>query len=233
MRVLVFDTETTGIDTSTAHVVELAALLFDDAGIERASLDLIIKPDGYEIPAAASAIHGISTDLAHRVGVPLAYAASAFNALCEQADRLVAHNLAYDVAIMEGLYRRLGKPHRMPVASNRYCTAMWSTPVCAIPPTECMRAAGRHEFKKPTLTEAYAFVCGKELVGAHNALVDARACGEVYFELQRQRAGREAEAEAAKATRRQSTQSGRKGFQHKQHPETYGYSDFSVERNAK
>ncbi|HYD31057.1 MAG TPA: 3'-5' exonuclease [Azospirillaceae bacterium] len=171
-------------------------------GRERSSIDLIVRPAGYTIPPETSAIHGITNELALAVGVPHAYAASIFNAMCEQADVLVAHNLAYDLEVMEGLYRRLGKPHRLLLQDRRFCTKVWSTDIVGLPPTERMKAAGRHHFKAPTLTECMAFFFGEELQGAHNALVDARACGRVYFELMRLRREREEREAAEKARRR-------------------------------
>jgi len=44
-----------------------------------------------------------------------------------------------------------------------------------------MIAAGRTNFKNPNLGEAYKFFTGKDLEGAHNAMVDVKACIEVYF----------------------------------------------------
>ena len=84
--ILVFDTETTGFvdfhmppdHECQPHLVQLAAILIDDAGSERATMSVIVKPDGYEIPEKASAVHGITTDIASRVGIPLAAALHPF-----------------------------------------------------------------------------------------------------------------------------------------------------------
>jgi DNA polymerase-3 subunit epsilon len=46
-----------------------------------------------------------------------------------------------------------------------------------------MAAAGMGGFKDPKLSEAYQFMFGEELVGAHDAFVDTEACARVYFWL--------------------------------------------------
>lgn len=69
---LFFDTETTGMadfkaEPHAAHqprLVQLAALLTDDAGEEVTHFSVVIKPEGFEIPVAASAVaHNIDFDL--------------------------------------------------------------------------------------------------------------------------------------------------------------------------
>jgi DNA polymerase-3 subunit epsilon len=50
----------------------------------------------------------------------------------------------------------------------------------AIPPTDRMAAAGFTQHKSPSLAEAYKHFTGKDLVGAHDALVDVLATIEIY-----------------------------------------------------
>lgn len=55
---LFFDAETTGKaamrepynSPRQPHIVQLAALLTDDDGIERGAMNVIVRPDGYGIP---------------------------------------------------------------------------------------------------------------------------------------------------------------------------------------
>jgi DNA polymerase-3 subunit epsilon len=48
-----------------------------------------------------------------------------------------------------------------------------------------MKKVGFTKWKPPNLGECYRFLFEEELVGAHGALTDAKACARVYFELQR------------------------------------------------
>jgi DNA polymerase-3 subunit epsilon len=63
-----------------------------------------------------------------------------------------------------------------------------ATPILKLPPTDKMRAAGRHHHKSANLREAYSHFMGRELVDAHSAIADARACMDVYFALKQKAA---------------------------------------------
>ena len=73
---LAYDTETTGLplwndpsdDPRQPHIVQLAAALVDiDTRRTIASMDVIVKPDGWTIPDDTVAVHGITTEHALRV----------------------------------------------------------------------------------------------------------------------------------------------------------------------
>lgn len=190
---LAFDTETTGFprkhlplgDPAQPHLVQLAALLLDDDGADRGAINFIIQPDGWEIPADVAAIHGITTEIAMTTGVPLAVALAAFNALAARAGLFVAHNIGFDIDICNIAAMRADAPQPLdPLGPERqFCTMAAASPVCRMPPTAKMAAAGFTKFKPPKLSEAYLHFFGEPLIGAHDALVDVRACARIYFAL--------------------------------------------------
>lgn len=181
--ILVFDTETTGV-SGRPKIVQLAFILAEDDGTLRGSCNLIIKPDGYEIPSEASHIHGITTDIAMRCGVPLVVAIAAFNnaALCCIGGKLIAHNIQFDVRMMNYAYETCNRPSRME-ALEHFCTMEALRNKVKIPPTPKMVSAGIKEFKSPKLSEAYQFAFKKPLENAHDALYDVNACKELYLWL--------------------------------------------------
>lgn len=69
---LFYDSETTGLplfdqpseDPRQPHLVQLAAILCDEDGKTKASINLIIKPNGWVIGDEVAAIHGITQDVA-------------------------------------------------------------------------------------------------------------------------------------------------------------------------
>lgn len=191
---LFFDTETTGLPNrgapdgheSQPHIVQLAALLVDDKGEEKASIDLTIRPDGFTIPAEVAKIHGITQEIATRTGVALASAVSAFNQLVLLADEVIAHNIQFDLQLMRIAYARNQWTNRLDegVQSGKhkfFCTCEMSRDLCRLPLSERQKATGQTGFKQPKLIEAYKIAFNKEFDNAHTALADVRACKEVYF----------------------------------------------------
>jgi DNA polymerase-3 subunit epsilon len=190
--ILFLDTETTGLvqeslphdHPAQPHLVQLGCLLTDDDGRTRATVDLIVKPEGYVIPKGASDVHGVTQEIALRCGLPLVLVVGVFVNLRARADVIVAHNLPFDERVMATAIHRTGKRVTLPSPVQRVCTVELAEPILKIPPTPKMLAAGMTDrFKRPNLKECYKFFFDEELVGAHNAVVDAGACAKVYFQI--------------------------------------------------
>lgn len=189
MGFLVLDTETTGLvadrlppdHPDQPHIVQLGALLLDDDGRERAAVSLIVNP-GVPIPPAASAVHGITDEIARRHGVPPRTAVTLLLMLAEVAHTRVAHNLRFDDAVVEAAILRQ-KMHGMPEGQATFCTMVAATPVLDLPPTERMLARGMNRPKSPSLTECVRHFFGEDLDGAHDAMVDVRGCARVFRHL--------------------------------------------------
>ncbi len=183
---LFFDTETTGIPRNYSaptsdlanwpRLVQLAWLITDDKGDEIKSVEHIVKPEGFTIPDDAARVHGISTERAMGEGVDLKTVLAAVAPDLEQADLLVAHNIQFDEKILGAELLRNGYAD-LPAARPKRCTMRESTDYCELP--------GRYGFKWPKLQELHLKLFGVEFEGAHDALVDVRACSRCYFELKR------------------------------------------------
>lgn len=187
--ILFFDTETTGFPHKSKpvdhpdqpHIVQLAAALTEDDGRVVSSFNFIIDPGvehGVRIPSAAAAIHGIDEERCWRHGVHPIDALSMFDVMYTRADKMVGHNVDFDIEMMLTAFNR----HKAewgwfdrPVL-DRFCTMRQSTDICCIP-------SPRGGNKWPKLGEAYQHFFGEELTGAHDAMVDLMACKRVYFHL--------------------------------------------------
>jgi len=200
--ILFYDTETTGLPIfdqpsdhpDQPHIVQLAALLVDaDTRNIINSMDVIIRPNGWSIPDEASKVHGITTEHAADVGIAEKVAADMILQLWGGNRLRVAHNEQFDARIVRiALNRFVDDPHDVFPCSDLWksgkaeCTARLATPICALPPTERMRAARRFHHKTPNLGEAYRHFTGKELENAHSALEDVQACMAIYFAIKDQ-----------------------------------------------
>jgi DNA polymerase III epsilon subunit-like protein len=77
-------------------VVQLGWESFDANGQRTGAQCDVIHPDGFDIPADAERIHGISTETANGIGVPIAGVLEAFAKALNDPSVLVAHNWDYD-----------------------------------------------------------------------------------------------------------------------------------------
>jgi DNA polymerase-3 subunit epsilon len=189
---LVYDTETTGLPDFGApshlphqpHIVQAAAqLVEEDTGKVVAGFDLIVKPDGWEIPADVAEIHGITTERALALGVPEDFVVQSLLHLWRRSGYRVGHNESFDARILRIAIKRLGYGDELAdewKAALAKCTARLASPHCNLPPTEKMIRANKRWPKTPTLSEAYRHFFGVELQGAHSAMVDVDGCRLVY-----------------------------------------------------
>lgn len=190
---LFFDTETTGLPEkhkppehpSQPRLVQLAFVLAPIGGLERASASMMIKPQGWSIPEAASKVHGITTELATQFGIPLRTAVSCFCHHLVAADVLIAHNIAFDLTVMKSALCQIDAASSIRGLTQipLLCTQEATRDIVACPPTPRMLEFGIEGYKSPKLAESYTYYTGQELEGAHDALVDVRACRTVFEAL--------------------------------------------------
>jgi len=101
-RSIYFDTETTGINSSQDHIIEIAAY---DAGTMK-SFSSLINPHA-TVPEEATRIHGITQEMVD--AAPDAKEVFAeFSEFCEGRSALIAHNNeAFDRPFLEKAYARI------------------------------------------------------------------------------------------------------------------------------
>jgi DNA polymerase-3 subunit epsilon len=202
--ILFFDTETTGLPDyrmppeheCQPSIVQIAMSLTDDTGTERASASMVVQVIGREIPTAASKVHGITTQMAAEFGVYPTAALYVWDRFAQMADTVVAHNLKFDLAVIEAAWTKHNPAFRTTVPDfhgrhdrlKQFCTMEAASPIVNLPPTDRMIAAGFNKPKSPKLEECVKHFFGEEHSGAHDALADLRACARLYFHLQSSRA---------------------------------------------
>jgi DNA polymerase-3 subunit epsilon len=187
--ILYLDTETTGMlaknhpagSPAHPHICQLGAQLVC-AGRIVGEMNLLVKPNRWAIPAEAQAVHGISTEMCEKFGLPAKSVIMLAARLIQRSSLVVCHNFTFDQMMVwtemiraetaAELAEFLAKPH--------FCTMEGSTPILNLPPTQRMVAAGYNKPKNPNLGEAYRFFTGREFVGAHDAMEDTRGCRLIH-----------------------------------------------------
>ncbi|UGQ10196.1 DNA polymerase III subunit epsilon [Yinghuangia sp. ASG 101] len=167
-----FDLETSGVDVRNDFIV--TAAVCDTAGNRRTWL---VHPGDREIPAEATAVHGVGTEHARAHGRP------AVECLDEIADTLAGYlaagtpvavyNAVFDLTLLEAELRR---HDRTPLARR--------VPVLGpiVDPLVIDKQLDRFRRGKRTLEATTAFY-GVSLADAHTADADAEACLRLAVEL--------------------------------------------------
>jgi DNA polymerase III epsilon subunit-like protein len=185
MKTLVFDTETTGLvhwgappaDERHCKLVQLGCILFDEAKNEIATVKTIVIPS-VPISEKAEETHGISLEMALELGVSANSALEIFCDLVDIADVIVAHNMSFDSLVMRHAAYKAGMPGDIFEGKELRCTKEATTKILRLP-----KVKGGKGYKWPTLQECMTYFFKENIEGAHDAMVDVRACAKVYHNL--------------------------------------------------
>lgn len=166
MRVLIFDTETTGLVRPAAvpleqqpRIIELGVLVIENAEIVEQH-NWLFNP-GIPLPAIITKITGIQ-DSDVKEKPRFEEEASAINYLFSTGALVVAHNAMFDVTMVNNEFARLGLKSPLPLKI-----------ICTV-------EAYKHLFNKwPKLTELYQLILGKPLAQTHRAVDDCLALYEI------------------------------------------------------
>jgi len=187
--ILFYDNETTGppnwntaIDgDDQPHIVQIGALLVDVETKEvLKELDVIVKPEGWEIPQDTIEVHGITNEHALEVGIPEKEAITRLLDMLHSAEGVqrVAYNRTFNKRIIRIGLKRFFTEEVQDIWAEKDdhdCAMLMAKGICRIEPKD------RYGYKNPNLSEAYKFFTSEELEVAHNALVDTKAAMKVYF----------------------------------------------------
>ena len=186
---LIFDTETTGLpkkwnapitdSDNWPRCVQLAWQLHDSKGALISDHSYLIKPENFNIPFESEQIHGISTELANKIGVDIDEVLNKFISDLSNAGFIIGHNVKFDLNIIGAeLFRINSDVNLLEKDILDTCTEMTAN-VCKLP-------GGRGgKFKFPTLIELYSFLFDESFSEAHNASADVEATARAFFELVR------------------------------------------------
>lgn len=161
-RVVVFDTETTGVDFGRDRIIELGAVSLE-GGTETGSMDVLIRlPEGRSLPPFIVDLTGITDAQLLSEGVDQGEAVEDFCRLVEGCERplLAAYNAQFDLNFLYHLLRPCGRAGVL--GSPRFLDVL-----------TVYRDRRDYPHKLSNAIEAYGL--GDTAVNSHRAVDDARA----------------------------------------------------------
>jgi len=190
-NVLFFDTETTGLKLDKFEDIHPRQPMAVQIGMkldgmnrnERGAFNYCIRTNGdWIVNPKAAEITGIDNDIADEYGCDLITGVEMFLDMMENADTIVAHNIAFDVTVMRRMCKvyseRTDQKYTDPfIGKTLACTMVNSTNIVKALP---MRYG---KYKWPKLEECMMHFFGEELDGAHDALVDVKGTAKVFYHL--------------------------------------------------
>lgn len=186
---LFFDTETTGLwdknlpcgHEGQPRIVQIAAILEDlQAREEVMRIDLIVFRD-QPIPAASSKVHGTTTEKSQAIGVGENAALDVFCDMVMAAELVVAHNIEFDVNVINNAARLISGDPKLDVFAGKkpFCTMLAAVPVCKFP-----SKFGKKGYAWPKLELAIPHLLNREPTAAHRAVGDVKDCRDLFYYLQ-------------------------------------------------
>lgn len=165
-REIIFDTETTGLNSQEDRIIEIGAVELNDRFPTGRTFHVYINPGDRRVHPDALAVHGISNDdLADK---------PPFKAIIDEwlefttGAKLIAHNAGFDIGFMNAEFARLGFPE---IEAERVI--------------DSLQIARRRHPMGPNSLDAlcrrYGIDNSKRT--KHGALLDSELLAEVYIEL--------------------------------------------------
>ena len=196
MKILIFDTETTGLpqerDASILstelwpYILQLAYIFYytsNDNVIEYNNFLINIKDEVFISPKSIS-IHKITRKACNENGINIKIILNKFNKLLLNADLLIGHNLQFDknMIIVECLRNHINhnfNPKNIPIQS--YCTMNNSKILCNITRID---KHGKTFIKYPKLLELYNHFFNDNPNNLHNAMADVVITLICYYKME-------------------------------------------------
>jgi DNA polymerase III subunit epsilon len=174
---VVLDTETTGFSPKTDRLIEFGAAHFDPATGEFGdTLHIYVNP-GIEVPASATAIHGIRTE--QLVGQPEFSAVAEKIADFIRGKNVIAHSASFDVNFLNAEFKRSKLKDKVDTLASKV--------IC----TRRLARYGRPNTPADLNALCDAFGIDRTLRSMHGAMIDCWLLAQVYPHLAKLQAARD------------------------------------------
>lgn len=199
MKVLVFDTETTGLPqlnkfgkrpgiyetTYWPYIIQLSYILYDTEK-NKIVIDhdhIVGIPEHCDLTDKSVEMHGITRERSNRDGISITDALELFHICLISADMIIAHNLSFDrqMILVECIRNKRAGPFKFKLPNQFFCTMKNTTDLCQI--EAISKKNGEKYFKFPRLSELHEQMFGDEPQNTHNSFVDILICLRCYVML--------------------------------------------------
>lgn len=166
MREIIFDTETTGLDSREDRIIEIGGIELDNHFPTGRTLHLYINPGDRKVHPDALAVHGITDEFLSDKPA-FADVAQQIMSFFDGA-KWIAHNATFDMGFINAELGRLGMP--------------------AIAPSEVIDTLSLARRKHPMGPNSLDALCKRYGIDnshrtKHGALLDSELLAEVYIEM--------------------------------------------------
>lgn len=196
MKILVFDTETTGLPEGRnpsiletekwPYIVQLSYIYYDsDINKILNECDMLINiPSHINITEGSTKIHGITKNDTINKGVNIRVALNRFNICLKDCDIAVAHNISFDkrLIMVESIRNKMSQYFTKGNQKKpEYCTMKNSVDICKI-----IKINNNNQtyYKYPKLIELYTHLFDSNPSNLHNAFVDILLCLRCYCKIE-------------------------------------------------
>jgi DNA polymerase III epsilon subunit-like protein len=209
MRVLVFDTETTGLPKSKIinpdtlnlwpHIVQFSYVIYDTILNDIVeTCDSIVKlEDGITIPEDSTKIHGITDEISKKNGIEIDLILEDFFYHLNNVDLLVGHNVSFDINMIKVELLRIIYENHLNISDeeiktikynlhfltnykNIWCTLQSSIELCNI---KAINKFGKEYIKFPKLLELHQKLFESTPNNLHNSFNDILVTLRCYIKL--------------------------------------------------
>ena len=200
MRILVFDTETTGIIPRSEngekiakelypHIVQLSFIIYETQTKELVkSYDYVIDTaKHFPIPEETIKVHGITNEKSINEGIPIKKALQAFINELYCCDYLVAHNINFDLSMLKIELERMNIDPTKILKNEKlkrvehYCTMQKGRYLCKIPIIS--EKTGKTYYKSPKQYELHKHLFGTVPENLHNSYHDILVCLRIFIKM--------------------------------------------------
>lgn len=197
MKIIVYDTETTGLPKKSSvpprieeesfypYIVQLSYIMYDTEENKLLKIyDNVVKiPENIVISEESIKLHGITREIMDEKGIPITDGLKSFLEDANTAELIVGHNVSFDNMMIqiEMLRNNFTNLDLFSRSQRFYCTMKNTVELCGI--KTCYKNSTKTYNKFPKLIELYNHLFTLSPTKLHNSLNDVVLCLQCFCKI--------------------------------------------------